>query len=40
MTPGPTSAFSQIITANVVDFTDNSTGSPVSYMWDFGDGNS
>jgi len=39
MTPGPTSAFSQNVFANLVDFTDNSTGSPVTYIWDFGDGN-
>ena len=39
MTPGPSSSFTQNIFANIVDFTDNSTGSPVSYAWDFGDGN-
>jgi PKD repeat protein len=39
MTPGPTSAFTQNIFANLVDFIDNSTGNPVTFIWDFGDGN-
>ena len=38
MTPGPTAAFAQNIFANIVNFTDNSTGNPVTYAWDFGDG--
>ncbi len=39
MTPGPTSAFTQNVFANLVDFVDNSTGNPVTFIWDFGDGN-
>ena len=39
MTPGPIAAFTQSTLANIVTFSDNSTGSPVSYLWDFGDGN-
>lgn len=38
MTPGPSAAYSEGIVANIVSFTDNSTGNPVSYAWDFGDG--
>lgn len=39
MTPGPTAGYTQAVFANMVDFFDNSTGNPVAYAWDFGDGN-
>ncbi|MEO8085317.1 MAG: PKD domain-containing protein [Bacteroidota bacterium] len=38
MTPGPTASYMQAIFSNTVNCTDNSTGNPVSYAWDFGDG--
>ena len=38
MTPGPAASYTQSTLANIVNFTDNSTGSPVAYSWDFGDG--
>ncbi|MCX6273955.1 MAG: PKD domain-containing protein [Bacteroidetes bacterium] len=38
MTPGPGASYTQSTLANIVNFTDNSTGSPVAYSWDFGDG--
>lgn len=36
----PVAAFTSNPVSDMVTFTDNSTGSPTSWMWDFGDGNS
>ncbi len=38
MNPSPTAAFTPNLFANIANFTDNSTGSPVTFAWDFGDG--
>ncbi len=35
----PTASFTTAINGNTVAFTDTSTGSPTSWKWDFGDGN-
>jgi hypothetical protein len=35
----PSASFTTAITGNTVAFTDTSTGSPTSWHWDFGDGN-
>lgn len=37
--PPPPVAFSQSTSGLVASFTDNTPGSPVSWLWDFGDGN-
>ena len=39
VTPGPVSSFMLSANALSVQLTDNSSGNPVSWLWDFGDGN-
>lgn len=36
---GPQAAFSWLLNAAEASFTDNSSGTPTSWFWDFGDGN-